>query len=204
MELDDALHRISEIHGQIVRGEMFRGYRALPIAITGGVAIGAAVAQSFILGVPSTADFALYWVTVAVACIGLCAWDLRGQLQHEDRTTLRRRSWPVIAQYLPALVGGGAVSLLLIDSEHAVLLPGLWAILHALGIFASRPWLPRAIGWVMVWYLGAGLLLLSSAADGALPSPSSMGVVFGAGQFLLALVLYLDLERVRPGERHGI
>ena len=42
------------------------------------------------------------------------------------------------------------------------LLPGVWALFHALGLFASRLHLPRAVGWVGLWYLAAGGWLLGS------------------------------------------
>ena len=45
MELREALAQIAEIRGQMARTEMFRGYRAAPVAITGLLAFAAAGAQ---------------------------------------------------------------------------------------------------------------------------------------------------------------
>ena len=42
MELQKAISQISEIHAQVLRSEVFRGYRAVPMAITGGLAIAVA------------------------------------------------------------------------------------------------------------------------------------------------------------------
>ena len=63
------------------------------------------------------------------------------------------------------------------------------------GVFASRPYLPRAIGWVALYYLIAGTVLLAKSADLASPSPWGMGVTFGFGQTVAGIVLYWDLER---------
>src|SRR5258708_6260503 len=75
----------------------------------------------------------------------------------------------------------------------AALLPGLWSLSFSLGIFAARPNLPRGIGWVGLFYLLAGTLLLTPVGTslGAL----GMGGAFGFGQLFMALVLYWNLER---------
>ena len=75
------------------------------------------------------------------------------------------------------------------------LLPGLWAICFGIGIFASRPYLPRASGWVALLYYAAGVALLWIARG---PEPLRgwwVGGTFGAGQLMAALVLYWNLER---------
>ena len=74
-------------------------------------------------------------------------------------------------------------------------LPGLWAVLFSLGVFASRPYLPRIIGWVALYYLVAGTVLLAMAADSTSLSPWGMGLTFGLGQIASGIVLYWNLER---------
>jgi hypothetical protein len=49
--------------------------------------------------------------------------------------------------------------------------------------------------WAAVFYLGTGLAVLAIAHGTAALSPWAMGVPFGAGQLLVALVLYRTLER---------
>ena len=60
-------------------------------------------------------------------------------------------------------------------------LPGLWATTFALGIWSGRPYLPKAVGLVALFYLLAGTWLLV-ISDGAVPSPWGMGLTFGIGQ----------------------
>jgi hypothetical protein len=74
------------------------------------------------------------------------------------------------------------------------LLPGLWAVVFGLGVFATRPYLPRAVGWVGLYYLTAGAFLLGRSPFAEL-SGWSVGGVFGLGQLATALVLYWNLER---------
>jgi hypothetical protein len=68
-----------------------------------------------------------------------------------------------------------------------------------MGIFASRPYLPRAIGWVALFYFLAGCGLLLLARDGYSLSPWGIGGVFGIGQLAAALVLYQNKERLEHG-----
>jgi hypothetical protein len=78
--------------------------------------------------------------------------------------------------------------------QDAWLLPGLWAVVFSLGIFASCRFLPKQMFGVGAWYLAAGLVCLLVAAGHHALSPWAMGVPFGIGQLLVAAVLYFGFE----------
>jgi hypothetical protein len=67
-------------------------------------------------------------------------------------------------------------------------MPGVWSIVFGLGTVASLPYLPRRAGVVAVWYLSAGGLLLF-LVEPPVPSDWSVGLPFGVGQLLSAVVL---------------
>ena len=46
MELREALTQIAEIRRQMAKSDVFRGYRSAPVAVSGVLALGAAVVQS--------------------------------------------------------------------------------------------------------------------------------------------------------------
>jgi len=69
------------------------------------------------------------------------------------------------------------------------LLPGLWALVFSLGVFASCRFLPRQTFAVGVWYLVAGLTCLLVQSGSRTFLPWTMGISFGVGQLLVALVL---------------
>ena len=74
------------------------------------------------------------------------------------------------------------------------MLPGWWAILFGLGVFASRRLL---LCWTFAiggFYLLAGLAMLLMPR-GAVFSPWTMGTTFGIGQLSAAALLYWTLER---------
>jgi hypothetical protein len=93
-------------------------------------------------------------------------------------------------------VAGATVTYVIVKfaREQVWMLPGLWAVIFSLGVFASRRLLPAATFWVAAFYLLAGLAMLARGQEHAL-SPWFMGGTFGAGQFLAAGILYWCLER---------
>jgi len=96
-----------------------------------------------------------------------------------------------VEQFLPALAVGMLLTVVLMRCAPQVLwmLPGLWAISFSLGIFASCRFLPRPMFAVGLWYLAAGLVCLVVESGPRELSPWAMGIAFGAGQLLVALVL---------------
>ena len=69
-------------------------------------------------------------------------------------------------------------------------------MVFGLAIFSARPYLPRASGWVALWYLGAGLFWLAVPPVDPLRFDWVVAGTFGAGQLAAALVLFWDVERV--------
>lgn len=192
-----ALEQIAEIHQQLAKGEVYRGYRPLPVACSGIAGILAAAGQPVGLGQQDPIGFVLYWTAVA-AFSGLVASSeiAHNYLVHESLAE-RRRTRRVMAQFLPALAAGALVSATFVRVSPALIaaLPGLWSLFFGLAIFASRPYLPRASGWVALFYFSAGIGLLWLSPTDLSPSAWSVGGTFGAGQLLAALVLYCNRER---------
>jgi hypothetical protein len=70
------------------------------------------------------------------------------------------------------------------------MLPGLWQVLVALGIFASVRSLPRTVAIAGAWYFVAGFTVLLLASRSHALSPWTMGMPFAIGQLLLAALLH--------------
>jgi hypothetical protein len=200
MELRDALAQISEIRLQMARTEVFRGYRAAPVAISGVLAFVAAGIQAIWITEPADqiAAYLSLWVVAAVASGVAAGVGMVVGGRHAGHSVWRRRiTWLAIEQFVPCLVAGGlATAALLVGSLDSLwLLPGLWQVFFSLGIFASCRLLPRPIFGVGVFYLASGVTCLAVARGDAACSPWAMGVPFGVGQFLAAAILYWTLER---------
>src|SRR5947208_153614 len=67
MDLSRALGQLADIHQQLAKGEIYRGYRSVPVAASGVIGIAAAWAQAPGLGAGDPLGFVLYWSAIA-AC----------------------------------------------------------------------------------------------------------------------------------------
>ena len=204
MELRDALAQIAEIRQQVARTEVFRGYRALPVALSGLLAFATAGLQTiWLLDVKQNSFVYLTtWIGVAGLSVGATGWEMAWRLRLSSSVLERERSIQAIGQFLPSLIAGALLLLVLARFAPACLwmLPGLWSMFFGLGIFASSRFLPPAILWIGVFYLAAGLICLAVAQGEAALSPWAMGLPFGVGQLLTASVLYWNLERIDEQE----
>ena len=76
MELRDALTQITEIRLQLSRNEVFRGYRAMPVAFSGGIAVLAAFIQSVTMPDPvvQIGPYLVLWIGAAVVSLWPPGW----------------------------------------------------------------------------------------------------------------------------------
>jgi hypothetical protein len=199
MELREALTQITEIRLQLARTEVFRGYRAMPVAFSGGVALLAAFIQAGTIADPALqiGPYLVLWIGAAVLSAVGAGVEMMIRARTAASPLTRELTWLALEQFCPPLLAGALVTVVLVRvaPENLWLLPGLWQIFYGLGIFASYRLLPKPTFWVGVFYLGTGLAVLALANEAAALSPWAMGVPFSAGQLLAAAVLYRTLER---------
>ncbi len=195
-------HRSERSAQQISQCTLFRGYRALTVAATGLMAIAAAVVQPVVIPAPEhdLAGYLALWITVAAISLTLVAVQLAGDYLATHSEFARRGILQAAEQFAPCVLAGGLLTVFLARfvPSAAALLPGLWAILFSLGVFASWRRLPRACLFVGHFYLLAGVALIALAGDDTALSPYGMGITFGVGQLATAAALYFAFER-----KHG-
>jgi hypothetical protein len=200
MELRHALAQVSEIREQLARTELFRGYRSLTVAFSGVVGLAAAAIQAVWLPQPNEnlRTYLALWIGAAVINVVVVGAEMWNRARLARTELARRTTLFAVEQFLPSIVAGGLVTFVIVNSarESAWMLPGLWAVLFSLGIFASCRLLPRPVFIVATWYLAAGVIGLTYGQGDAALSPWMMGIAFGGGQLLAALILHLTLERV--------
>jgi hypothetical protein len=195
--LDRALAEISAIRGQIARASEFRGYGPATFALTGILALAAAAAQALWLPAPDrhVLVWLALWVSVAAASAAIIGWEMvtRSRRIHSDLADEMIRA--AVEQFVPSGLAGGFVTLILLRyaPQDLPALPGLWQIIFALGLFASRRFLPRRLAVVGLWYLACGLYALTLAGGPDAYGPWVMGAAFGVGQLGLAALLHYSL-----------
>ena len=200
MELREALSQISEIRGQIARSQIFRGYRSVTAGFSALMAMIACLVQAWWLPDPShnMRDYLRLWFAAAVLSLIVVAAEMIFRYRRTASELQREITLHAVEQFIPCLVAGALLTFVLQRfATHTLwMLPGLWAIVFSLGIFASRRMLPRASKWVAGYYLIAGLVAIALAAqNGYGYSPWQMAGTFGAGQLITSAMLYITLER---------
>jgi hypothetical protein len=199
MELHEALSQISEIRRQMARTGVFRGYRSATAAFSGCVAVVTAVAQGMLLPDPQlhVSTFLAFWLVAALLSVVAAASEMIVRCVKSRSPLQKELTVQAAEQFVPSLATGALLTLVMAWFAHAEmwLLPGLWAILFALGIFASRRVLPGAVAVVAGYYLLAGLVAIAETDQRTAFSPWTMGLIFAPGQFLAAIVLWWTLER---------
>lgn len=194
-DLHKALDEISSIRQQVAQSTQFRGYGPATLAATGGIALLAAAVQARLLPDPS-AHILVYlgiWISTASLSAVLIAIQTvtRTHRMHSGMADEMIRT--AVEQFLPAAGAGALLTIVLVRAvpADAWMLPGLWQIVYALGIFSSCRFLPRTMAAAGAWYLLTGLTCIMLAGERAL-APWTMAVAFGAGQLLVAGILYFS------------
>jgi hypothetical protein len=200
-DLERALADITAIRSQMARGTEFRGYGPVTIAATGLLTIAAGGAQALLLPQP-TADIAGYlilWVAVAAASAIMIGVEMVARTRRHHGGMADEMLHTAVEQFTPAAVAGALLTVVLVRAapQAVWMLPGLWQIIFALGVFASLRTLPRGIFVAGAWYLVAGLAYLAFTTVGNALSPWAMSIPYGVGQLYVAAVLY------RSGAQHG-
>jgi len=199
MELEEALVQITEIRTQMARTEVFRGYRAVPAAFSGAVALTAATVQTLAITDPvqQYPAYLTLWIGSAVVSGASAVAEMLIHARTSDSSLTREQTALAMGQFFPCLAAGGLTTLVIARSAPALIwiLPGLWQMFYCLGIFATSRLLPRPMSLVAVFYGATGLMTLAAAQGEWALHPIAMGLPFGVGQFLAAALLYRSLER---------
>lgn len=190
-----ALAEIEAIRGQVARATQFRGYGPATLALTGVLAVIAALAQAAWVGDPGMEpdSYLTLWVGTAILSLALVSLETVARARRAHSTLSPSMLRCASEEFLPALVAGSLLTAVIARDSPGNLwmLPGLWQILFSLGVFASCRLLPRPMLAVGLWYLSSGLILLARGDGAYALSPWAMGVPFGVGQILVAAVLWV-------------
>jgi hypothetical protein len=192
-DLDRALADISEIRSQLARGAEFRGYGAATLAATGVLAALAGVAQQRWVPAPAQNPLAYIalWTGTAVISVIIIGMETITRSRRMHSGLAQEMILSAAEQFLPAGLAGVLLTAVLLRfiPESLWMLPGLWQVVFALGVFASCRFLPRPMLIVGAWYLATALVCLVEARGELAFSPIAMGVPFCIGQLMVAAVL---------------
>jgi len=199
MQLRDALAQISEIRLRVAQTETFRGYRSATVASSGFLALVGAVVQTVWIPEPlnHVSAYLGLWIGIAAVCVVTVGSELAIRCYVARSSLTRQVTLLAVEQFSPCVIAGALLTygVVRFAPDCAWMLPGMWAIVFGLGVFASWRLLPRATFWIAVYYMAAGVFCFVLARGDAALSPWSMVATFGVGQLTTAMILYFALER---------
>jgi hypothetical protein len=191
-ELNRALGDISSIRRQMARSTEFRGYGPATLAVTGLIALLAAVVQAVLLRNPAV-HISMYlsiWISTAGLSAALTGIQMYTRTRRIHSGMSQEMMHMAVEQFLPSVGAGLLMTLVLVRYVPSALwmIPGIWQVIFSLGVFSSCRFLPRPMLAAGAWYLLTGLVCISLGGNRAL-SPWAMGIPYGAGQLLVAAIL---------------
>lgn len=192
-ELHRAIGDISSIRRQVARTTEFRGYGPATLAATGFTATLAAMAQAKWLPDPAghIAVYLAIWISTAVISAALIGTEMFTRTRRIHSGLADEMIRLAVEQFLPAAAAGALSMFVLVRFVPAAIwmLPGVWQLIFSLGVFSSCRFLPRPMLAAGVWYMLTGLVCIALGGNRAL-SPWAMGIPYGAGQLLVAGILF--------------
>lgn len=197
--LDSAVLQIEEIRQRLAQAETFRGYRAATIAGTAVFAVVGAFLQWVFAPEPLSKPYSYLtiWGSIAASSLLVSLAQVCWRAWASGSALATRQTWLALEQFLPSLMAGGVVTLVVSEQEPELLwmLPGVWSLFFGLGVWASRRILPQPVGWVGIYYLIAGSACFLTGNGPWACSPLLMLGTFGIGQAALAAIMYRYLEQ---------
>ena len=193
-DLHKALGDISSIRRQMAHSTQFRGYGPATLAATGVFAFLAASSQSMWLTDPANhiPAYLGIWISTAVLSAALTGVQMHTRTRRMHSGLSDEMIRMAVEQFLPAVGAGVLLTIVLMRFVPTAfwMLPGLWQVIFSLGIFSSCRFLPRLMIAAGAWYLLSGLTCIALGNSRAL-APWTMGLAFGAGQLLVAGILFV-------------
>ncbi len=197
MELRDAFDQISTIRTQLAATERLHSLRAVPVALSGVLAITAAIAQPMLAADPlaEPRTYLLLWCSAAIVSGGAATIVVLRRVRRSPGALSVANARLAAMQFAPCLFVGAVVTwFVAMRLTHQLwVLPGLWQLLFGLGNLAAHRLLPAPAVLVGATYLATGTSCLwfgERALD-----PWAMGLPFAAGQLALAAILWWNNER---------
>ena len=195
-DLHKALADIGNIRLQLAAGTMFRGFGPSVIALTGVLALVTAAVQALWPDAhPDAIVFLGTWVSVAIVAAALIGIEMLARTRRHHAGLADAALFNAVEHFVPFGAAGAVIGAILLRfaPDTAWMLPGLWQMLIGLGLFAALRFLPRSVAIAGAWYFLAGAAVLMLSSETRSLSPWAMGVPFGIGQLLLALILHAAL-----------
>lgn len=193
IDINEAIAKIDQIHNHLSRSEMYRGYRPKTLFWVGTIALTVMLTeQLFFPEVNPT----FIWCGTALV-IGLFIFSIIGRHYFGQSASYEKKQIRNISlQFLPGMLAGFVVTAYFFVFESNIqLLPGIWSIIFGLTLLGLVPYITRMLIFVTLFYIICGTLLLIGTSYDFPVFPYGIGLTFGLGHWLSAIIMKLDLRK---------
>lgn len=186
-DIDSALDDIARLREQLAASSRFQGLAPGVVALTGLFALALGGWQ-----LSAAEDDLFVWILLAAICALMIGTEAVIRARTHHRGMADRMLATTFNRFLPVATAGAIVGIVILlrAPEQGRLLPGLWQLLMAVGIFAVLSNLPRQMLFAALFYFATGTASLILSADDALSTAWLMMLPFGIGQLLVAGILH--------------
>ena len=204
-DLEKALQQIGDIRSQIASSTEFQGFGPTAVATTGAIALFTGVLQQ-LQPTDNLNHYLLQWMVAASVCSVIVGAEMFTRTRHQHGQMAAALLIRALEQFLPAFACGAILTMFsfLVAPQTLWMLPGLWQLCVAMGLFAAARNLPATVKLVAAYYFVCGFIVLVLGNGQSELSPWLMAVPFTTGQLMMALALRAGGDNKIQGEdRHG-
>ena len=166
-----AMDNLRFIRETMERAGSFTAVSGWGVCATGAVAVVAAVAAG---GDPTSARWMLAWMAALFGAVLVSTWATVRKARRAGLPLLSGPARKVVLAFLPPMLVGALLTLVLVRADQAALLPGSWLLLYGTAVMAAGAHSVR-----IVPAMGACFLMLGAAALFCPPSIATLLMVLG-------------------------
>lgn len=202
IDINEAIDNISEIHHQLSKAAIYKGYKPVVVTISGIIGMLASIIQTFLIKNFLSIYFVIFWVIVAVINLTLCTLMILYQYFFKENIHEKQKTLCIMTQFIPMMIAGAIITVFLaLNGKDTIpFLPAIWAMIFSMGIFNVRPYLSNLTIIPAAFYIICSLFLFYLRLYNTNLLPIGMGLSFGLGQILSAMTLYWSIERINNGK----
>ena len=196
MDVERAAADLAEVRLRLATLQRFDGVSGQAAIASGVIACAAGAFQRSVIPLPRNDHEEMLYLVIWLSCLAIALAINYGAilswLSHERRVGARGQVRNVGRTILPAIVIGGVLTASLVMHHEAAMLPGVWCLCYALGLFASKAMLPQSVVAIASCFTFFGGVLLLVPITAQTLVWWVMPLAFGLGQVAIGACLLRD------------
>lgn len=157
-----ALHARAMDNLSFIRSTMERATAFTAVPGWGGVAMGvtALAAAAVARGVPSRGEWLIVWLAASALALSIGGWSMAAKARKAGTSVFSYSGRRFVLSYLPPLVVGALLTIVLARAGLYSALPGTWLLLYGTGVVTGGAFSVRVVPVMGLCFMAVGALAL--------------------------------------------